>query len=141
MSTQLFICPKCGCPDLLVKKGSVIITGKDRKASCPNCKWKGTLAEAGAIFTKEKVFDLKQVLNLLLHVTTKHAAGPLAQALEFIGLIEKDDVEARNVVMKAALEGLIRDAFVAASEHAAKTGKTFDFAGTDVSKQESETDA
>lgn len=137
MSSQLFICPKCGCPDLLgEKQDSTIITSlKDRKVSCPNCKWEGTLNQAGGIFTKEKAYDLKQVMNLLLHVTAKHASGPISQALEFIGLLDKDDVEGRNVVMRAALEGTIREAFAAAAEHAAKSGKTFDFADTNIAQQ------
>lgn len=136
MSSQLFICPKCGCPDLLGEKtDSAIITSlKDRKVSCPNCKWEGTLNQAGGIFTQEKVFDLKQVMNLLLHVTAKHASGPISQALIFIGLLDKDDTEGMNVVMRAALEGMIRDAFAAAAEYAAMKGKTFDFANTDISK-------
>lgn len=122
MANQLYICRQCGCPDLVMPKGSLILEAKDCVVACPNCKWEGPLTEAAGIYTKEKVFDLKSVMNLLLHVTTKHASGPLIQAFEFIGLLEKDDIEGRNKVMRAALEGLIRDSFVAASEHAESKG-------------------
>lgn len=122
MASQIYICRQCGCPDLVTEKTSLVIEAKDRKAACPNCKWEGPLSEAAGIYTKDKVYDTKEVVNLLLHVTTKHAAGPIAQALEFIGLLEKGDDEGRNVIMRAALEGLIRESFVAAAEHAAKKG-------------------
>lgn len=121
MTTQLYICKQCGCPDLMEpQKSAIVLEAKHRKVSCPNCKWEGPLSEAAGIYTTEKVYDTKEVLNLLLYVTTKHAAGPIAQALEFIGMIEKDDAEGRNIIMRAALEGLIRDSFVAASEHSAE---------------------
>lgn len=117
MATQLYICKHCGCPDLEMPKSTIVVDAKDREVFCPNCKWRGPLTETAGIYTSEKVYDTKAVLNLLLYVTTKHAAGPIAQALEFIGMIEKDDQEGRDVIMRAALEGLIRESFVAAAVH------------------------
>lgn len=122
MSSQLYICRQCGCPDLVAEKTNLVVEAKNRHAACPNCKWEGPLSEAAGIYTKNKVYDTKAVVNLLLFVTTKHAAGPIAQALEFIGLLEKDDQEGRDIVMRSALEGLIRESFVAAAEHSAKKG-------------------
>lgn len=119
MSGQLYICPTCGCPDLEAEKVSIIVSAKERKVSCPNCKWEGALSEAAGVLTSENVYDTKAVLNLLLFTTTKHAAGPIAQALIFIGLLEQDDQPGLDKVMRAAVEGLIRESFMAAAEHAA----------------------
>lgn len=121
-ATTLYICPTCGCPDLMVTKSALALAPKDRKAICPNCKWEGTLAEAGGIATTEKVFDTKTILNLLLYVTTKHAAGPISQAFIFFGLVEKGDQVGLDKIMRAATEGLIEKAFMAAAEHAATKG-------------------
>jgi len=122
MDQQVYICSKCGCPDLEMSKSSIIVSADQKKVRCPNCKWEGTLSETTGILTTEKIFDVKAVLNLLLFVTTKHAAGPIAQALVFIGLIEKGDQEGIDSVMRAATEGIIEKAFMAAAEHAAKKG-------------------
>lgn len=122
MASQIYICAKCGCPDLLMEKSSIVVAAKDRKVSCPNCKWEGSLLETAGIVTTEKLYDTKAVLNLLIYVTTRHAAGPIAQALTFIGLLEKDDQEGIDVVMRAATEGLVREAFMAAAAHAATKG-------------------
>ncbi len=121
MAEQLYICPQCGCPDLVEpQKSPIILPAERRKVYCPNCKWEGKLAESAGILTTEHIYDTKAVLNLLLYTTTKHAAGPIAQALIFVGLLEKDDQEGLNKVMRAAVEGLIRETFVAAAEHAAQ---------------------
>ncbi len=143
MATQLYICKHCGCPDLEMPKTTIVVDAKDREVSCPNCQWKGPLSETAGIYTSEKVYDTKAVLNLLLFVTTKHAAGPIAQALEFIGMIEKDDQEGRDVIMRAALEGLIRESFVAAAVHSEekKLGKKPAPPTTDVVDQKDEISA
>lgn len=118
----LYICPTCGCPDLMQKESMLALPAKERDAKCPNCNWAGKLSEAAGIATTEKVFDTKTVLNLLLYVVTKHAAGPIAQAFQFFGLIEKDDQVGLDKIMRAATEGLIEKAFMAAAEHAASKG-------------------
>lgn len=122
MGQQIYICAKCGCPDLEMSTSSVVVSADQKKVRCPNCKWQGVMSETAGILTTEKIFDTKAVLNLLLYVTTKHAAGPIAQALVFIGLIEKDDQEGLDAVMRAATEGIIEKSFMAAAEHAAKKG-------------------
>lgn len=124
MSSQLYICPTCGCPDIEEpQKSAILLPPSSRKVYCPNCKWEGLLSEAVGVLTSENVYDTKAVLNLLLFTTTKHAAGPISQALIFIGLLEKDDQEGLNKIMRAAVEGLIRESFVAAAEHAASKQK------------------
>lgn len=115
---QIYICPECGCPDLETPKVVIITSAKEKKAHCPNCGWEGSLADAAGILTTEHVYDTKAVLDLLLYTTMKHAAGPIAQALIFVGLLEKDDQLGMNVVMRAAIEGLVRDTFAAAAAHA-----------------------
>lgn len=120
MSTQIYICPQCGCPDLEGEKAAIIVVARDRKIACPNCKWEGSLADAAGVLTSEKVYDTKAVLDLLLYVTTKHASGPLAQAFVFIGLLEPGDQDGMNKVMRAAVEGLVRESFLAAATHAAE---------------------
>lgn len=119
-ATALYICPKCGCPDLMVQSSALALPAKERKSVCPNCNWAGSLADAAGIATTEKVFDTKAVLDLLLFTVSKYAAGPIAQVLQFIGLVEKGDQVGLDKIMRAATEGLIEKAFMAAAEHAAE---------------------
>lgn len=124
MATAIYVCPACGCPDLMEPKASVLtLSAKERKVHCPNCKWEGMLADAAGIATTERVYDTRAVLNLLLFVVTKNAAGPVAQALRYIGLLEEGDQEGLDYIMREATAGMIERAFVAAAEHAAKKGK------------------
>lgn len=115
---QIYICPSCGCPDLMYEAGIIITEAKEKKAGCPNCNWSGSLADAAGILTTEHVYDTKAVLNLLLYTTMKHAAGPIAQALIFVGLLEQGDEVGLNAVMRAAIEGLVKETFTAAAAHA-----------------------
>lgn len=119
-ATTIYVCSACGCPDIEIAKSELNIPAKERKARCPNCKWEGTLAECAGIATTEKVFNTKTVLDLLIFVVTKHAAGPVAQVLQYIGLVEKDDQEGLNKVMREATAGLVERALLAAAEHAAE---------------------
>lgn len=118
-ATQIYICSKCGCPDLQIEKSTISLAPTQKRVSCPNCGWAGTMNETAAILTTEKVFDTKAVLNLLLYVTTKHASGPLAQALQFIGLVEKGDQDGLDNIMRAVTAGVVESAFMAAAENAA----------------------
>lgn len=119
-ATALYICPTCGCPDLMTAQSALALPAKERRTVCPNCKWEGMLSDAAGIATTEKVYDTKAILNLLLFVVSKHAAGPISQALQFVGLIDKDDQEGLDKVMRAATSGMIEQAFMAAAEHAAE---------------------
>lgn len=122
-ASTLYICPTCGCPDLMTKSSALSLPAKLRDAQCPNCNWTGKLSEAAGIATTEKVYDTKTILNLLLYVVTKHAAGPIAQAFQFFGLVEKDDQAGLDHIMREATSGLIEKAFMAAAENAAKKGQ------------------
>lgn len=126
MTHQIYICPQCGCPDLEAEKALIVVAAKDRKVSCPNCKWEGALSDAAGVLSSEKVYDTKAVLNLLLFITSKYAAGPLAQGLVYIGLLEQGDQEGLDKVMRAAVAGLIQEAFLAAAAHAAEKEKLKD---------------
>lgn len=131
MATAIYICPQCGCPDLQEPKASaIVLPAKERQVQCPNCKWEGVLAEAAGIATTERVYDTKAVLNLLLHVVTKHAAGPVAQALAFIGLLDPKDQAGLDHIMREATTGMIERAFVAAAEVAAAKGKPISVSST-----------
>lgn len=118
-ATAIYICPQCGCPDIEISQSALALPASQRPVRCPNCGWKAMLSDAAGIATTEKVFDTKAVLNLLLYVVTKHAAGPVSQALQFIGLIQQGDQEGLDKVMRAATAGMVEQAFMAAAEHAA----------------------
>ncbi len=123
MATAIYICPQCGCPDLVEpKRSAIVLPAKDRNVHCPNCKWEGSLDQAAGIATTERVYDSRAVLNLLLYVVTKHATGPVAQALVFIGLLDPKDQDGLDHIMREATAGMIERAFVAAAEVAAKAG-------------------
>jgi hypothetical protein len=122
-ASAIYICPQCGCPDIEVAQSSLVLPAKERPTRCPNCKWTGMLSDAAGIASTEKLFDTKAVLNLLLYVVSKHAAGPVAQALKFIGLLEDGDQEGLDKVMRAATAGMVEGAFMAAAEHAAEKAK------------------
>jgi len=120
MATQIYVCPQCGCPDLEGEQTRILLSPAEHEIQCPNCKWQGALADAAGIITSEKVYDTKAVVDLLIYVATKYASGPLAQAFLMVGLLEKDDQEGMDKVMRAAMEGLIKESFTAAAEHAAQ---------------------
>lgn len=120
MAGQLYLCPVCGCPDIEAEKTSLVLPAKERAVHCPNCKWTGMLSDAAGLLTTENVYDSTAILNLLLYTTMKHAAGPIAQALIFVGLLERNDQAGIDLVMRAAVEGLVREAFSAAAAHAAE---------------------
>ena len=120
MAAQIYVCPQCGCPDLEGEESSLILSPTERKVSCPNCKWSGPLSDAAGILTSEKVYDTKAVVDLLIYVTTKYASGPLAQTFIMVGLLEQGDQEGMDKVMRAAMEGLIKESFAAAAAHAAE---------------------
>jgi hypothetical protein len=122
MTTQIYICPKCGCPDLEEPQRGIALSATERTVKCPNCNWGGTLSEAAGILTTEKVYDTQAVADLLMYTTLKHAAGPLAQALLYVGLLEKGDQDGLDKVMRATVEAVVRESLMAAATHAAEKG-------------------
>jgi DNA-directed RNA polymerase subunit RPC12/RpoP len=128
-ASALYICPTCGCPDLMMPESSLVLSAKDRQAKCPNCGWSGTLREAAGILTSEKVYDTKAIAQLLFHVAAKHAAGPLAQALALIGLLDPKDQEGLDKVMRDVCAAVVEAAFTSASERALELRKQQETAG------------
>lgn len=119
MTTQIHICPQCGCPDLKYgDEGSVILSAQSRAVECPNCGWSGALSDSAAILTTEKVYDLKAVSDILIYTVTKYAGGPLAQTLMLIGLLRRDDQEGLDKILRATLGAMVEAAFTAAAERA-----------------------
>lgn len=127
-------CPQCGFIDIIIENQG--LKGPDGKslatATCPNCGWAGGLNETlGGI--GRGFWDAERVGNLLIGVLARSAAGPLVQALEYVGLLPKEAqpkeyaacdskvyvdavIEARNVVMRRILEASITAAFEEAME-------------------------
>lgn len=80
MTTQQQFCPKCAYIGVIVANG---------RAECPLCQWKGEARETLGAITTETFWDEKKVGDLMLVVLARHAAGPLIQALEHIGLLPR----------------------------------------------------
>lgn len=118
MSSAIYICPTCGCPDLVTPESTLILSPDVKIANCPNCGWEGTLRSAAGILTSENVYDTKAIAQLLFHVTAKHAAGPLAQALQLIGLLDVSDQEGLDKIMRSVCGAMVEAAFTAAGERA-----------------------
>jgi hypothetical protein len=125
MSAAIYICPVCGCPDLMMPESSLVLSAELRSATCPNCNWKGSIKEASGILTTEKVYDIKAIGRLLFHVTAKHAAGPLAQALALIGLLDPHDQEGLDKIMRDVCAAMVQAAFTSAGEHAVEQNKKY----------------
>jgi hypothetical protein len=127
MPTQQQFCPKCAYIGVIVSKGL---------AECPLCSWKGEARETLGAITTETFWDEKRVGDLLINVLARHAAGPLVQALEHVGLLPKmiktenpadalvwnrEAQKARDETMRAVMEAAITSAF----NEAVKQNKLF----------------
>jgi len=113
-------CPTCGFIDLEI--GTI-------QVSCPNCQWVGTIEETVlAADSTEKFYGIEEIGNILIRVAAMHAAGPLLQTMQHVGLLpktqdpEKSDEynaaaqEATDHVMRRILEGCVKAAFESAGE-------------------------
>lgn len=85
MADARHYCPDCGSIDLDITDG--IVAAKTVK--CPNCGWAGGIGQTIGFATTEQVWDIERVGNVLLRTMAVNAAGPLVQALEFIGLLPR----------------------------------------------------
>lgn len=83
MAEARYFCPDCGSVDLIIT-GEVV-----KNVECPNCGWKGPINETLGLATTEKIWDIERIGSVMLRTMAVHAAGPLVQALEFIGLLQK----------------------------------------------------
>jgi hypothetical protein len=120
-------CPDCGSIDLVVtSKGLLGADGKSlSRATCPNCAWEGPLKDTIGLATTEQVWTTERIAEVMLRVSSKHAAGPLIQLLEYIGLVpamqEGTSSEARghndivqlirDRVARSTFEGMVTAAF------------------------------
>ena len=107
-------CPDCGSIDVEIKRSAVV--QPDAPAKCPNCMWEGTASQTIGVGSTQGFWDIERVGAVLLRVISNHGAGPMCQVFEFVGLIEKDDQEARDHIMRAASAACIQAAFEAAHE-------------------------
>jgi hypothetical protein len=105
-------CPDCGSIDVEVA-GEVVIDPL-KGAICPNCDWKGTVNETVGVASSEDFWTIERVGSVLLRVISKWGAGPMCQVFEYVGILEKDDQAARDVIMQAASAACIQAAFEAA---------------------------
>lgn len=113
-------CPTCGFIDLEI--GTI-------QVSCPNCSWTGTLEETVlAAESTEKFYGIEEIGSLLINVAATHAAGPLLQTMQHVGLLPRTDTPGKSEeynaaaqaatdhVMRRILEGCVKAAFEAAGE-------------------------
>lgn len=135
----MYLCPDCGFNELLVRNQG--LKGPDGEsiatASCPNCGWDGPLRRTVGVLTTERLWTSKAIGDLMLRIVTRHAAGPMVQAYEFIGLLPRtqeipedgsdEEIKAardhndlaqacRNHVMRAVFASAIEAGFEAAEE-------------------------
>lgn len=84
-------CPDCGSIDLEITNRELRdAEGKSLgRAKCPNCAWEGPLTQTVGAVTQGQFWDSKRVGDLMIRVMAVHAAGPLVQALEFVGLLPR----------------------------------------------------
>ena len=120
-----YFCPLCQGMEIDLRQSNLV--GIDQgPARCRLCSWTGSPDELiGALSEQnEKFWTSDRVASALLMAATKHAAGPMVQVLETIGLIPRiggtpeEQVSATDVregVMRAVLEGIVTGAFETAA--------------------------
>lgn len=91
-------CPQC--TSLEVEFG-VIAQEADggRPAKCLLCGWEGMERDIPAAAVAKDFWDIEKVGHVLLIVFAKHGVGPLVQALEYVGLVDPDDVEGKEEIL------------------------------------------
>lgn len=123
MPTERYFCPQCGSPEVRVRGTTTEIKLRNKlrglDALCELCPWEGKVEELAGFISRDEFYDIEKISAILIGVTSKHAAGPLCQALELIGLIEKDDQPGRNHVMRNVSAAMITAAFQSAASWAA----------------------
>lgn len=91
MGEARHFCPDCGSIDIEIinrdlrdDKGNSL-----GRAECPNCGWKGALTQTIGAVSTEQFWDAERVGEVMMRTMAIHAAGPLVQCLEFIGLLPR----------------------------------------------------
>lgn len=124
-----YFCPRCQGMELDIEmEGIIRVEGgvATNHARCKLCGWEGMHHELiGALSEANELFWTgERIANALIMAATKHAAGPMLQVLELIGLIprvqgsaeEQKSAEAiREQVIRAVLEGIVTGAFETAA--------------------------
>lgn len=129
-------CPDCGSLDVEVKTALVVVAGDsvEDTARCANCAWEGPASQIRVFATTQQLWDIERVGSVALRVISKHAAGPLVQLWEFVGILPRSRQITREVTgkrKKAANEynnkvnevrgEVMREVFAAALEAAFNT--------------------
>lgn len=141
----VYMCPDCGFNELKIQGEG--LKGPDGEslatAECPHCAWEGPLSSTIGVLTTERLWTSKAIGDLMIRLVSRHAAGPMVQAYEFIGLLpqkrdahaecpegatpSEEDLKAvaehndlaqacRNHVMKAVFAAAVEAGFTAAEE-------------------------
>jgi hypothetical protein len=125
-----YFCPECQSIEIEVEKNLIIDPSRKdqgKTATCKLCNWSGPVADLiGAITPKgEQFWDAEKVANVLMGVCLKHGAGPILQALAFVGLLPKirggaeeqaSAIAIREEVTKEVLAAMMTVAFEAAAK-------------------------
>lgn len=107
-------CPTCTCLEITFSELAEGSGG--RAAKCELCGWSGNEQDLVLVSSAEDFWDIERVGQVLLQVFTKHAIGPLIQALEHIGMVETEDIEGKEIIAKKTMEGALVALFDAAQE-------------------------
>lgn len=133
MSKVQRFCPSCFGNEVVVNEPLLVGAGEG-KAHCPLCAWKGKPSEL-YVGAQGDQWDGERIARLLLHATTKHAAGPMLSLFEHIGLVpklagsplEQASAEAiRAEVVKAIIEAVVTTGFETAVKLTASHYARFD---------------
>lgn len=114
-----YFCPVCQSLEITLINS---LMSAEQKASCKLCGWEGERTKLLATIGVERqnFWTGERVANVLLNVAAKHGAGPMIQALEYIGLVppirgaEQEIASAQHIrseITKAVLEAVVTAAF------------------------------
>lgn len=123
-ATVVVFCPQCLAPEVTIKQ-SPVIGGVDT-VRCELCGFVGDIPDVMAIVSgrDETYWTSERIGNALLYGATRHAAGPMVQLLELVGLVpriegpaeqQKSACAVREGVVKAVLEAVVTSAFETAA--------------------------
>lgn len=127
-----YCCPDCGSIDMEISGQGILSASGDSTATatCPNCAWKGPLADTLGLATTETLWTVERIGELMIRLMGVHAAGPMVQAYEHVGLIPREVPEDENLTdnaradhneMVQAIRNRVMTAIVAAAIEAGFT--------------------
>lgn len=135
-----YFCPHCQGMELELEQSPIVSVNNPAlggRATCKLCGWQGLPDEVIGALSEEndQFWTGERIANALLLAASKHAAGPMVQVLELIGLVpriqgspeEQRSAEAvRAEVMRAVLEAVVTSAFEASAMHSLPHFTQFD---------------